>query len=200
LLDLAYGKFDMFIKNFTYTLELTNEIEQDLMDTINEIKCTRDCLIHSEGKSSELYFSKVGNKARVRGNNEELKINIEYYTTSVNNLKRFISEINTAIPTKLLESKKSYIFKQMWEATCLNSRLNFDAVWDIEDSSMVRPIDIKEDFGFSSSEMAVYDLFRYIYSGSDKYKVDFAFYFQRWKPQSNEHQIAISWLDNQFYF
>lgn len=200
LLDLAYGKFDRFIGNFTDTLELTREIDSELVETINEIKCTRDCLIHSEGKSSELYFSKVGNKARVRRNNELLKIDNEYYSKSVDNIKKFISDILIAIPPKLLESKMSYIFKQMWISTCLNNRLNFDAVWVIESSSMVRPKNIDDEFGFSSSEMVVYNLFRYIYSGSDKYKVDFAFYFQRWKPQSNEHQIAISWLDNQFYF
>lgn len=200
LLDLAYGKFDRFIRNFTDTLELTTEINPDLISTLNEIKCTRDCLIHSEGKSSELYFNKVGNKARVRGNNEILKIDFDYYSKSVDDIKRFISDVKASIPPKLLESKKSYIFKQMWDATSLNSRFNFDAVWTILDSSMVRPIDINEEFGFSSSEMAVYNLFRYIFSGSNKYKVDYAFYFERWKPQSNEHQIATSWLDNQFYF
>jgi len=59
LLDLAYGKFDRFIKNFSDTLELTTKISIDLIEAVNEIKCTRDCLIHSEGKSSELYLSKV---------------------------------------------------------------------------------------------------------------------------------------------
>jgi hypothetical protein len=200
LLDLAYGKFERFIKNFTDTLDLTTEIDPDLIATINEIKCTRDCLMHSEGKASELYFNKVGNKARVRLNNEKLRIDNNYYSLSLNNIKRFISDIKVAIPTKLLESKKSYVFKQMWESTCLNDRLNFDAVWIIENSSMVRPININEEFGFSSSEMVVYNMFRYIYSSSDKYKVDFIFYFERWKSQSNEHQIATSWLENQFYF
>nr|WP_320023146.1 hypothetical protein [uncultured Draconibacterium sp.] len=200
LLDLAYGKFDRFVKNFTETLDLKTEINLELIETVNEIKCTRDCLIHSEGKSTELYFSKVGNKARARGNNKTLKIDNDYYTQSVTSLKTFISDIEMAIPDKLLESNMSYIFKQMWIATCLNSRLNFDAVWVIESSSMVRPKNIEDEFGFSSSEMAVYNLFRYIYSGSEKYKVDFAFYFKRWKPQSKEYQIAISWLDNQFYF
>ena len=86
----------------------------------------------------------------------------------------------------------------MWDATCLSRRIEFETAWKIIDSSKIRPIDLKEKFEFSSSEMEVYNLFRHIYNNT--YKVDFAFYFQRWKPQSNEHQIAISWLDNQFYF
>lgn len=200
LLDLAYGKFDKFIKNFTDTLELTNEINSDLVDAINEIKCTRDCLIHSEGKSSELYISKAGHKARTSMNNQDLKIDVSYYSDSVKNIKDFISAIQSTIPPKLLSSNMSYVFKQMWEATCINRRIKFDAAWKIESPILARPLDLEEEFGFSSSEMVVYNLFRYIYSGSDKYKVDFAFYFQRWKPQSNEYQIAISWLENQFYF
>lgn len=200
LLDLAYGKFERFIKNFSETLDLTSELDSELIEIINEIKCTRDCLIHSEGKSNELYFSKVGTKARVRGNNEKLKMDTVYYTESINNIRRFLLAIKTAIPPKLLQSNRSYIFKQMWNSTCLKRRFNFEAVWEIVDSNMVRPLDLEATHGFSSSEMEVYNLFRYIYSARADFKVDFAFYFERWKPQSNEHQIAISWLDNQFYF
>lgn len=200
LLDLAYGKFDRFISNFTTTLELDSEIDSDLVDTINEIKLTRDCIIHSDGKANDLYFSKAGTKARVSRNNEQLKVDMDYYKESVAKIKEFISEIKNKIPTKLLESKKSYIFKQMWEATCLNRRFKFNEVWNIQDAGMVRPININDDYGFSSSEMEVYNLFRYIYSASEEFKVDFGFYFQRWKPQSNEYQVALSWLNNQFYF
>ena len=200
LLDLAYGRFDRFISNVANTLELTSEINSDLVDTINEIKLTRDCLIHSEGKANDLYFSKVGAKARVSSNNEQLKIDTEYYEQSFKKIKEFISEIKIRIPTKLTESKKSYIFKQMWEATCLNERFKFDEIWTIQNSNMVKPKDIQDDHGFSSTEMVVYNLFRYIFSTRKEYEVDFGFYFQRWKPQSNEYQIALSWLDNQFYF
>lgn len=200
LLDLAYGKFDRFVKNFTETLELTSTIDENLIAEINEIKCTRDCIIHSEGKSNELYISKVGNKARARWSNEKLKIDSAYYEETINNIRTFITAIQTSIPAKLVDSKKSYVFKQMWEATCLSRRISFDTVWKIESSSMVRPQNLESEYGFSSSEMAVYNLFRYIYSSRNDFKVDFAFYFQRWKPKSNEYQIAISWLDSQFYF
>lgn len=198
LLDLAYGKFEKFISNFKETLELTQEINPDLIATINEIKCTRDCLIHSEGKTSELYFSKVGDKARARSNNESLKIDVQYVRISSSNIKQFFSSLFTAIPSKFTDSNKAHVFKQMWKSTRLNVRIPFEEAWTIVDSNLVRPIDIYREFGFSSSEMEVYNLFRHIYNIS--FKVDFALYFQRWKPQSNEYKIAISWLDNQFYF
>jgi hypothetical protein len=198
ILDLAYGKFDKFIDNFKHTLELTSELAGDLVSTVNEIKCTRDCLIHSKGKASELYFNKVEGKARVRGVNDNLKIDIDYYQQSINNIRLFLSEIESKIPEKITDSKKAFIFRQMWESTCLNKRIGFLEAWSITSSNMIRPIDLDRTFGFSTSEMAVYNLFRHMYNQS--HTVDFALYFQRWKPQSNEHQIALSWLDDQFYF
>lgn len=200
IIDLAYGKFDRFIKNFTDALELRDEIDIELIEMINEIKCTRDCLIHSDGNSNEFYLSKAGDKARAGRSNEKLKIDMNYYSESIKYINKFISDIKKAIPENFLESNKSYVFKQMWNATCLKRRLNFDVVWKIESPVMVRPFDLEKTHGFSSSEMEVYNLFRYIFSGDDDFKVDFAFYFERWKPQSNEHQIATSWLDSQFYF
>ena len=65
---------------------------------------------------------------------------------------------------------------------------------------MIRPIDMSDDRGFSTSEMEVYNLFRYAFGGDDKYKVDFALFFERWEPSTNEYQIAMSWLNNQFFF
>lgn len=99
-----------------------------------------------------------------------------------------------------MERSRAYIFKQMWEATCLNERVKFDEAWTIVSPGMVRPTDIKDDYGFSSTEMAVYNLFRNAYRGHGEYPVDFAFYFERWAPSSNEYQVAMSWLNNQFYF
>ena len=199
ILDLAYGKFNFFLKSFSEILELTKDLDQDLINEINEIKCTRDCIIHSQSKASDLYISKAGANARQHFTNQKLKIDYEYVEDSINKIQQLITDINEAIPNKYNNSNRSYIFKQMWEATCLNKRIPFNTAWLIVDSSMVRPIDIKREFGFSSSEMEVYNLFRHIYNNHD-YKVDFGFYFFKWKPQSNEYQIAMSWLDYQFYF
>ncbi|WPV65439.1 hypothetical protein [Chitinophaga sp. LS1] len=198
ILDLAYGRFDKFILNVKDILELNGEIPNDMIDEINEIKCTRDCLIHSAGKATELYISKAGFKARCNMVNHTLKIDIAYYKRCMTCLRDFLDKINFNIPVSIKESKKASIFKQMWESTCLNRRIKFEKAWEIIDSSLVRPIDIDNTYGFSSSELEVYNLFRQMYNGS--YKVDFTLYFGKWKPQTNEYQIAISWLENQFFF
>jgi hypothetical protein len=199
LLDLAYGRFERFVDNFEKSLELTSALDKHLVETVNEIKCTRDCLLHSEGRTSDIYFEKTGQFARARNVKEKLVVDPAYIGNSINTIKKIIDAIHSSLPKKITDSNRSYIFKQMWEATCLNRLHKFDQVWSIVDGTMVRPKDIKNDYGFSSSELAVYNLFRHIFNSHD-YKVDFSLLFQRWGAHTSEHQVATSWLNSQFYF
>lgn len=201
ILDLAYGRFDRFVESFFNAFEIKPEkIDANLVADINEIKCTRDCLIHSNGKSTGLYLSKAGNKARVDQKDEYLKVDMAYFIDAVSKILNLISQIEAFIPNQYKVSNKAYVFKQMWDATCLRSRFEFEEVWKITSPYEIRPVDLSDNHGFSSSEMEVYNLFRYAYSGSREYKPDFALLFERWEPSSNEYQIAMSWLNNQFYF
>lgn len=199
VLELAYGKFEKFVRHFADTLELTSSLSHELVSTINEVKCTRDCIIHSDGKANDLYFAKAGQKARVFRNEDKLNNSPAYFIASIAAVTQFITDIKAGLPAQYTDSSKSYIFKQMWESTCLRQRFKFNQIWEIIDGSMVRPIDIDNDYGFSSSELVVHNLFRHMYQLRE-YTVDFPLLFSKWKPQSNEHQVALSWLDNQFYF
>lgn len=201
ILDLAYGKFESFVAAFLSAFDIDTQTDPNLIADVNEVKCTRDCLIHSNGKANALYMSKTGTKARVKAKDEELKIDSAYFTASVDYILNFIAEIETQIPQHYRNSTKSYVFKQMWEATCLSRRVPFDTVWNIESpSDLSLKVDSDETFGYSSSELEVFNVFRYAFGGRREQKPDFALLFERWDPSSNEYQIAMSWLNNQFYF
>lgn len=201
ILDLAYGRFDKFVDSFLNAFDISsNQLDPDLVADINEIKCTRDCLIHSNGKATGLYMSKAGKKARVSSKGDMLCVDMAYFDESVRKVLTFISVIESLIPNQYKVSNKAYVFKQMWDATCLHQRYEFEEVWEINSPQMISPIDISDDRGFSTSELEVYNLFRYAFGGDNKYKVDFALLFERWEPNTNEYQIAMSWLNNQFFF
>lgn len=200
ILNLAYGRFERFVEAFLDAFEINVQIDKDLLEEINEIKCTRDCLIHADGKANSQYISKAGHKSRVCITGKKLTIDMAYFSGSLDKVMDCINEIERLVPDKYKESSKAYVFKQMWEATCLNERVKFDDAWKIINPNMVHPIDLDNSFGFSSSEIVVYNLFRYAYGRNEEHKVDFALYFERWTPDTNEHQIAVSWLNNQFYF
>lgn len=201
ILDLAYGKFEKFVTAFLTAFDISSQIGPDLIANVNEVKCTRDCLIHSNGKANALYLLKAGDKARVNTKEEKLKIDSAYFIASVDYILNFITEIENRVPQQYIDSTRAYVFKQMWEATCLCRRVPFDTVWNIESpSDLSLKVDSDETFGYSSSELEVFNVFRYAFGGRREHKPDFALLFERWEPSSNEYQIAMSWLNNQFYF
>lgn len=201
ILDLAYGKFEIFVAAFLTAFDIKSQIGPDLIAVVNEVKCTRDCLIHNNGKANALYMLKAGEKSRVRTKDENLKIDTAYFSASVDNILNFITEIENRIPQQYMNSTKAHVFKQMWEATCLSRRVPFDKIWNIvSPSELCLKVDSDETFGYSSSELEVFNVFRYAFGGRREHEPDFALLFERWEPSSNEYQIAMSWLNNQFFF
>ena len=197
VLDLAYGKFENFVGAFLIAFDICSQIDAELIADVNEIKCTRDCLIHNNGKANALYMAKAGAKARVGAKEDDLKVDVAYFKASADFILMLITEIENKIPQKYKESTKSYVFKQMWESTCLSRRVSFDTIWNIESpNELSLNVDSDKNFGFSSSEMEVFNVFRYAFGGRREHKPDFALLFERWEPGSNEYQIAMSWLNN----
>lgn len=200
VLDTAYGSFTKQIEKISQLLELTDILPQDLIDDVNEIKTSRDVYVHSpDAKANIIYVQKTGSKARAH-TGSILKLDDEYFRNSIKRIANFLNELVDKIPGKHKKSNRLYVFKQMWDNTCLSKRRSFEQVWDASNGHTPYPVDFENDHGFSHSEMEVYNFFRYIYGAKNEHKPDFAYYFVRWEPSSKESQIAYSWLDSQFYF
>ena len=92
ILDLAYGRFDKFIATLLGAFDISTSIDSNLIENVNEIKCTRDCLIHADGKANVLYLQKAGGKARVHKKGDVLKIDYKYFENSVSETLTLINE------------------------------------------------------------------------------------------------------------
>lgn len=197
ILDLAYGKFDNYIEKFSKIAELTDKITVGKIEVVNEIKSTRDVYVHNDGKANYIYLQKAGEKARSTSENKTLTIDIDYVTGSLENITDLLQEIFDKIPANYKNSSYRRVFKTMWENTCLNKRVKFDAAWEVlnEESFVIRDLDT--EYGFSHSEVEVYKMFKDIYLGTNT--TDFGYLFRRWNPKSKEHQIALSWLNYPFW-
>lgn len=197
VLDVAYGSFNKQIDKIVSAFDIKAVIDPDTIEHVNEIKCSRDVYAHSpDSKVNMIYLQKAGSKSRQR-EGTVLIIDEKYFKESIVWIKKLLEDLFNNIPKKFKDSNALHVFRQMWENSCL--RLPFETVWEI-DGEMPFPLDFENDYGFSSSEMEVYNLFRYIYGRRQNHKPDFANYFARWKPKSKEAQLAYSWLDCQFYF
>jgi hypothetical protein len=197
ILDLAYGRFDKYVTRFSKILDIENELNELKIANINEIKNTRDVYTHNNGLVNSIYFHKVGSNSRVNREGEKLPLDEKYVKDSLLSIIEFLKEIFSKIPANYKNSSYRRVFKTMWEKTCLNNRVPFDRAWEVIDEESFYIKDRDTDYGFSSSEVQIYYMFKDIYSNQNL--TDFGFLFKRWHPKSNEHQIASSWLNSPFY-
>jgi len=197
ILDLAYGRFEKYFKKFADTIDIQDEIETHKIETINEIKNTRDVYIHNNGLTNSIYFQKVGSKSRVDSEGKKLPLDEEYVRDSLDYIIQFLKEIFDKMPSNYKNLSHRRVFKIMWEKTCLNHLVSFEEAWDVVDEEDFCIKDRETDYGFSHSEVQIYYFFKDIYSGTQQ--TDFGYLLKRWHPKSNEYQIVSSWLSSPFY-
>jgi len=76
--DLARGKFNKMIDSIKNYFDLTSDLPNDLVEQLNEIKCTRDVFTHNDGKCNSLYVQKAGDKARIKEDGYTKEIDKQY--------------------------------------------------------------------------------------------------------------------------
>jgi len=110
-----------------------------------------------------------------------------------------LSEFYRLGPGLFADRGKTVAFREMWEATRLNSLVGFDDAWKIENAEMVRPKTI--EWLWSSSEKALYDFFLGIYSPSHPDRTTDAIEaLLRWPPPYVESRVIASWMESPFTF
>lgn len=196
ILDLAYGKFEKYFQRFEKYLDLNTSISIEKVKRINEIKCTRDVYIHNAGYANSLYFHKVEGCARVDREGSLLPLDREYIEGSISFIIDVLNEIFSNLPNHYKNSSYRRVFRSMWELTCLNDRVPFEMAWEVHDEENFIIRDLENEYGFSSSEVEIYRMFKDIYFGTKQ--TDFGYLFRKWHPKSNEYQIALSWLNCPF--
>jgi hypothetical protein len=202
VLELAYGRFDSYIEKISGLLELKKTITRtteftSLISQVNEIKATRDVFIHNNGKVNAIYKDKAKDCLRENSIGADLKVEYDYFITSIDYVINFIELIDTGIADNYKNLTPRKIFKVMWNYTCINNRVKFEDAWNVTSDEEYRLRDREENYGFSSSELEIYNFFRDIYSNEKL--TNFPKLFLKFGPSTIEHQIVLSWLNTPFW-
>lgn len=199
--ELNYKPFKELIAILSDAYSIKSALNEDLIECVNEVKCTRDIYSHNGGIINEIYERKAGMKAR-RPDNKKLPLTDIYIKESTTKIRELIiSFYESASSFKRYD--KVYAFEEMWKYTKLNRVLEFNTIWEIADDSLskgerlVRPKEFGKSWAWSSSEQVLYDFFEHIYSSA---KIDFIYLIKRWPAETAEGQVILSWLDSPFYF
>lgn len=200
--DLAYKRFHQYSEEALRILAKGISISSGLIDSVAEIKATRDIYAHAGGIVNAVYLSKSGNKARERKVGTKLDLSRRYIDDSFAHLKDYLDELESAIPSSVKAFGRTATFRQMWEATTLERCLHFEDAWIIEDEDMVRPNNgAQTSYAWSHSEEMLLDFFVRIYNPEyPRTRHDLVMTLQRYPAQSNEHKVVQSWVECPFWF
>lgn len=154
LVGLSYKRLDEFIDAFCDRLSISLlTYREKYGDSLQELKESRNLLIHNDLKTNSIYLAKAGRKARAQKTDVRLKIDIPYFTSSIEVLEELCSACHTEIENKYQSFKKVKAVRELWEYVFQTPILGFDEYWEVDLSRDTLHLKTR-DFhgGISSSE------------------------------------------------
>jgi len=203
---LAYKAFPEMLKRLQEIFNFKSQLNEQLVNEINEIKCTRDVYVHGKGKANHIYMRKTGGLARAELD-KQLPLGKDYLVLAIDKSEKLINDFFGGGPENYLQFGKVKAFREMWEATHLNSVMAFDVAW--EDGGpvfkggehIVRPTKKALAWRWSHSEKALFDFFLGIFCLSNEHRTtDTLDALGRFPPSTREGQVIVSWMDSPFWF
>lgn len=199
--ELSYKKFSEYHEGFASILGFKNSIDSNLLNSIAEIKATRDIYVHANGVCNEIYLQKSGSLARSSAG-KRLPIDSTYIKSAEIYIENYLSSVYTEIPEKIKTFGRVKAFEEMWRSTELSKVKEFSDIWEIDfTEDMVRPKAEAFEYGWSGSEQAAFDFFLGIYSQDHpERKTDLMYAVTRWPPSSGVGRVIVSWMESPFWF
>lgn len=196
IMDTLYKSPSDYRKEFEKTISAEGNLLEPFWESYVEMKATRDTGMHGGWTVNRTYIEKAGKKARTTTEGAFLPITKDYYDEALKLGEQIVDSIYKHISKKYKGCTYSFVFKEMWDKSSLSIVVPFDKAWDIESDYMARP---KKDFnwGWSHSEVMLYEFFESIYYGEEKMP-PLTKLFER--LNENDVNIINSWLDSPFFF
>lgn len=170
--------------------------EKSHLFEVNEIKCTRDLIVHNGGIVDGRYTQKAGSLSRGQ-EGKPIPLDDAYIEKSMDSVARLLADFYDLGPTRFSDRVPSRAFREMWEATVLQTNVPFDTAWEIRGGRVFRR---ELSWNWSSSEKMLFDFFLAIFDPqSPDIDTTVLRALRRWESPSLENHILRSWFDAPFW-
>ncbi|MDP2181202.1 MAG: hypothetical protein Q8K99_01355 [Actinomycetota bacterium] len=175
-------------------------LDDTRLSVVNEVKCTRDVVVHNGGIVDDRYLAKAGSRSRGE-EGKHVPLDDAYIEDSMDAIIGLLSEFYELGPARFTGWVPSRAFREMWEGTVLESLVPFNDAWQIEEREDHDRVILKEvSWRWSSSEKMLFDFFLAIHNPRNPaIDTNVVQALQRWKSPSSENRIMRSWLDTPFW-
>lgn len=154
LVGLSYKKLDEFLDAFCDHLAINlGSYRSTYGESLQEIKESRNLLIHNNLRVNSLYLAKAGPKARSSRLDERLPIDSMYFANAITILEQLCTACIAAIDAKYAFYTTAKAIQSLWEYIFHTPVLQFEDYWEIDEKAdTVRLKAKKFHNGISTSE------------------------------------------------
>ena len=192
---LSYSSLKDFLDNFEKIISIDLSIYRSTYEELlQEIKESRNLLVHNDLKINSIYLSKAGPKARERVIDTRINISSTYFKQSIEVLYALCDSCEKEITEKYKKYTNIKAIRSLWDYIFTSPIFTFEEWWDVDesmDSIYGRgKADIKYYGNPSSSEKIFLSVWFNHYFGEQH---DYYKYFSM-KPLDDENKEKILWL------
>lgn len=167
--SVSYKNLKEIIDYFIKTTGINeNTISELLIDKLQEIKATRNLLLHNNLTINNIYNETAG-KLKREGIKNKLKVNQKYLYITLTTLTEILLGIKTQLSEKYSEYTHLKALRELWKYTFKTPIMNFENEWivNLEKDAVVGHNEAKSKRkDLSSSEQILYTIwYSHLHSG-----------------------------------
>lgn len=175
--ELTYQSIKYIFDKFVEFLDIDLEFNQDDLNTLNEMKETRNLLLHNNLQVNSTYLIKTGAMARKKKEGQTLTIDASYLEKTLLALTKITCAIRSSLNAKYEEYTYVRAIKSLWDYMFDSPVMKFEDYWDIDINRDKIPSfrHSKYENNLASSETTLLALWRMLFTGRGELK-DFNYY------------------------
>lgn len=190
----AYKNIEKYIEYFCKVTSIKHGFAQEKINTLREIRESRNLLLHNNLKINDKYKTKSGPNIRNTNSNDTLKIDIGYLQSTIECIQYFINEIENQIKQKYQKYSKVNLLKSTWENFFHSPVMKFEDYWHIDEKkdTVFAMKKYKCEGGLSSGETSLLNLWRSLSTGDSEHLREC--WFQRLSTSYKEKALFLMML------
>ena len=129
ILSIAYKPLSEIAVNFFKVLSLEGDAAK-LVEPLNEIKATRNILLHNNLRSNDIYLSMAGEQARP---GKKLTVDADYLASSLEKMISFVDQVILLMSQKYKDYTRIAAIKRLWYYSFNSPVMPFEEFWEVDE-------------------------------------------------------------------
>lgn len=171
---LGYKSFPEYVKYYESTLSIEKSCSE-IIDAVQEIKATRNLVLHNGMKANDAYIEQAGRARRVNDTGAKVEVDFRYVAASVAMLAQFVQSLSTTVGAKYAQYTKIAAHRALWSYMFSSPVMPHSDFWEV-DEGRDRIVALKRgryEDQISASERLFLGLWRAHFNGDGQYLTGF---------------------------